>query len=216
VCQNLDELLALRPDSVIEAAGHNAIQSGGAKILLQGCDLYVLSVGSLANDELRQNLAGACRQGGAQVLIPAGALAGFDGLRALAQDNLVSVKYTSTKPPAAWIGTPAAAVFPLDTLTKPTVIFRGNAAEAATQYPKNANLAAAVALAGIGLERTQVELVADPSASGNTGVVEAASASTTLHLKVSGRASANPKTSAIVGASVLAALANRTAAVRYV
>jgi aspartate dehydrogenase len=216
VCDDIEELLNIRPDCIIEAAGHAVVQSHGERILRSGCSIYLLSVGSLAEATLRGSLITAADDGGSHILIPAGALAGFDGLLTLACDNLRSVKYTSTKPCKAWQGTVAAETHALDHLTQRTVIFQGNAGEAARLFPKNANLAAAVALAGIGFERTRVELIADPNASGNVGTVEAISYSTTLTLSVVSNPSSNPKTSANVGASVIAALQNRAAPVQFV
>lgn len=216
VFDNVTELLALKPDHVIEAAGHAVIASHGEEILRSGCSLYLLSVGSLAHDELRTRLLHAAGSGKSRILIPAGALAGFDGLLTLNCDQLSSVKYTSIKPGHAWHGTPASKTHALDRLTRRTVIFSGNAGEAARLFPKNANLAAAVALAGIGFERTAVELIADPGASGNVGIIEAVSRSSTLTLTMSSNASSNPKTSANVGASVIAALHNDTATIRFV
>lgn len=91
-----------------------------------------------------------------------------------------------------------------------------DASNAARLFPKNANLAAAVALAGIGFERTQIELVADPNGTGNIGMLEAVSDSSTLTVTVSSTPSSNPKTSANVGASVIAALRNSAALIRFV
>jgi aspartate dehydrogenase len=216
VCSDIDQLLDTRPDYVIEAAGQGIVVSHGAQILRRGCSIYMLSVGSLAQDTLRGSLLDAANSGGSRILIPAGALAGFDGLLTLACDNLRSVKYTSTKPCKAWQGTPASKTHTLDLLTERTVIFRGNAGDAARLFPKNANLAAAVALAGIGFERTQVELIADPNVSANVGTVEAVSRSTTLTLSVASAPSGNPKTSANVGASVIAALRNSTSTLTFV
>ena len=215
VVDNVADLLALEPSHIIEAAGHAAVVSHGEEILRRGCSLYLLSVGSLAHEELRGRLLQAADAGKSRILIPAGALAGFDGLLTMSCDQLSSVKYTSTKPVRAWHGTHAATLHNLDQLAHRTVIFSGNAGEAARLFPKNANLAAAVALAGIGFERTEVELVADPQASGNAGKVEAVSRSSTLTLIVSSNASSNPKTSANVGASVIAALRNDAGAIRF-
>lgn len=213
---DVETLIAARPEYVIEAAGHQAIQDYGVQILRSGCSIYLLSVGTLAEASLRTSLLNAAKESGSEILVPAGALAGFDGLLALAGEGLQSVKYTSKKPCEAWRGTLASEAFELDTLTRPTVIFRGSAGEAARLYPKNANLAAAVALAGLGFDRTIVELIADPDASGNVGSVEAVSPSTTLNLSVSSRASSNPKTSSNVGPSVISALRNATASLRFV
>src|SRR5690348_16192635 len=97
-CTDVEQLLALRPDYVIEAASHKVIQAHGAKILRGGCSISLLTVGSLADEALRNSLLIAAKEGGSQILVPAGALAGFDGMLALAGDGLRSVKYTSRKP----------------------------------------------------------------------------------------------------------------------
>lgn len=215
VCESIEELLVAAPDSIVEAAGHAVVRSHGAYILQKGVSLYLLSVGALADSALRDSLLAAAREGGSRILIPAGALAGFDGLLTLACDRLRSVKYTSTKPSRAWEGTSATEKHTLERLTDPTVIFEGSAGEAARLFPKNANLAASVALAGIGFEKTQVVLIADPQAKGNTGTIEAVSDTTTITLKVASHPSDNPKTSANVGASVIAALLNLAAVIRF-
>ncbi len=147
----------------------------------------------------------------AQLLIPAGAIAGLDGLGALKLAGLTSVTYTSTKPPLAWRNTPAERIVTLAALRERTVFFEGSAQDAALNYPKNANLAATIALAGLGFERTTVRLVADPGAEGNTGTIHAESGIGTMTVTMVGRASANPKTSASTGYSLVHAIRSQGA-----
>lgn len=217
VTNNSEDFLACLPDIVIEAAGHDAARTLGAAILATGRDLYLLSVGVLADKATADKLTKASRDGGGRIFIPAGALAGFDGLMALHASGLRSVKYTSKKPAFAWSGTPGAKMFDLCEIKKETIIFQGSARDAARLYPKNANLAAAVAVAGIGLDATSVTLIADPTLMENVGEIEAEGNLGALFIRVSGEAdSSNPKTSAIVGASVISALANQTAAISFI
>jgi aspartate dehydrogenase len=216
VTDDLAAFLATKPEIVVEAAGQPAVRESAEAVLRTGCDLFVISTGALADDAFREQALTAAKAGGGRIVIPVGATTGLDGLLAMRQDGLQSVTYISTKPPKAWIGTPAEKNFDLDAIKEATVIFRGSAREAALNYPKNANLAATVALAGLGLDKTQVQLVADPAAAGNTGRIEAQSESSTLTVIVAGRSSAaNPKTSAITGMSVLSALANRAAVLTF-
>ncbi|MGJ7489621.1 aspartate dehydrogenase [Variovorax sp. ZT4R33] len=217
VCTDIASFLAADLQLAVEVAGHGAVISHGERILEAGVDLAMISVGSLADDGFRERLERAAAQGASRLLLPIGAIAGLDGLLALRRAGLSSVKYTSTKPPASWKDTPADGPFDLDALTERTVIFSGTAADAARLYPKNANLAAVVALAGLGLQATKVELVADPSAAGNSGLIEAVGPSSTLTVKVAGASAAsNPKTSQITGMSVLAALDNRGSSIAFI
>ncbi|KAJ5703987.1 hypothetical protein N7493_011125 [Penicillium malachiteum] len=202
----------LTPDIVVEAAGQTAVVSLGPAILAAGSDLYLLSVGALADKELHEKMLEAAKSGNSRIVIMSGALAGFDGLHSLRHSGLESVVYRSTKPPKAWKGTLAESLIDLDKVNGPTVFFKANAAEAALQFPRNANLAAAVALAGFGFEKTQVELVADSNSSGNSGQIIASSKSATLTLQLKGEGFAgNPKSSQITGLSVVAALTSRVA-----
>ncbi|MDT9598677.1 aspartate dehydrogenase [Sphingosinicella rhizophila] len=207
VTSTVSELLAQDLDEVVEAAGHEAIKESGALVLGHGCDLHLLSTGALADVTLLEELRAAAAAGSARIKISAGALAGFRGLLALRAGGLTSVRYTASKPSNAWHGTVAAAQFDLERLSEAQVIFEGNAAEAARVFPANANLAAAVALAGVGFERTHVTLIADPQAKVNAGQVEAVSPYGTMTLIMKGPAfENNPKTSQVTALSVVAAL----------
>jgi aspartate dehydrogenase len=205
VATDRDAFLSIGLDLVVECAGQEAVRAHAAPILAAGVPLMVISTGALAAPGVLDSLLAACA-GPARLLVPAGAIAGLDGLGALKEAGLTGVTYTSTKPPLAWRGTPAEARLDLAALTEPVVFFEGSAREAALAYPKNANLAATVALAGMGLDATRVRLVADPAATGNTGRIDAESAIGTLTVTMAGEASANPKTSASVAFSLLQAI----------
>ena len=128
----------------------------------------------------------------------------------LRRAGLLSVTYVSAKPPSAWRGTPAEDVLDLENLARRTIFFSGSSEVAALNYPKNANLAATIAMAGIGFERTQVQLVADPGLTKNVGTILAVSEASVLELSLTSEASpSNPKTSVITAMSVLALLDNR-------
>jgi aspartate dehydrogenase len=211
IATTIGALLAKRPTLVVECAGQSAVAQYGEGVLAAGGDLLVVSTGALAAPGLLDQLKAAARASGARLIVPAGAIAGLDGLGALKRAGLTRVTYTSTKPPLAWRGTAAESLIDLASVAEPTVFFEGTAREAALAYPKNANLAATVALAGLGFDATRVRLVADPAAAANTGEIEAESAAGTMRLVMAGRASANPKTSASVAYSVLHAVAARGA-----
>jgi len=214
IVESLADLLALQPTVVAEVAGQQAVAEHGAEVLRRGVDLLIISVGALADPALLQKLKTAAQQGNSRMLLPAGAIGGIDAVAAMRLGGLTAVRYRSRKPPAAWRGSPAEKVADLDRLTDRTVLYRGTAGEAALVYPQNANVAAAVALAGLGFDNTEVELVADPEAPGNVHEIEAEGAAGRFAIQLQGKPSrTNPKTSALAALSVARALLNLDATI---
>lgn len=200
-------------DLVVECAGHAAIEEHIIPALERGTPCVVASVGALSQAGMARRLEAAAQRGGTQVQLLPGAIGGIDALAAARVGGLDSVIYTGRKPPQAWKGTPAERECDLDHLTAPCCIFEGTAEQAAQLYPKNANVAATLSLAGLGLQRTRVQLYADPTVSENVHHVEARGAFGSLELTLRGKPlAANPKTSALTVFSIVRALANRGAA----
>jgi aspartate dehydrogenase len=208
IVESLEALLAHGPAVVAEVAGQQAVAEHGPEVLRRGHDFLVISIGALAEPALLERLKTAAK-GGGRLLLPAGAIGGIDAIAAMRIGGLHTVRYRSRKPPAAWRGSPAEKVADLDKLTGRTVLYRGSAGEAALRYPQNANVAAAVALAGLGFDATEVELVADPDAPGNVHEIEAEGVAGRFAIQLQGRPSrSNPKTSALAALSVARALIN--------
>ena len=211
VVSKAEDFYSLDLQLVAECAGQPAVVQYGEAVLQMGIDLMIISTGALADDALRMRLTSAAMKARARILIPAGAIGGLDALNALRLGGLSHVTYTSAKPPEAWRGTAAERNFDLGRLGGSTVIFQGTAREAARLYPKNANLAATVALAGRGLDETQIVLVADPGLKENIGKIEATGTFGSLTLECRGpQAADNPKTSAVTAFSIVHAIENQT------
>jgi aspartate dehydrogenase len=203
---SIEALLDLRPDIVVECAGHGAMRQFGASVLARGIDLMCASVGVLADRGFASELGRAAKPP-AQLWIPSGAIAGVDGLLAARTAGLRQVTYTSVKPPLAWNGTPAENRLTGAAREQRTIVFEGTAREAAMHYPQNVNVGATVAFAGLGLDRTLVRLVSDPAASGPLGIIEAGGDFGTFRFEVLAYASArNPKTSTLTAHSIVMAL----------
>lgn len=212
VVTTTEALLAARPDVVFEAAGHHAVALVGAAVLASGCEFVVSSVGALADPALYEALRVAAASGGGRLTLLPGAIGGLDILAVAKLSGLTDVGYVSRKPPAAWAGTPAQSRIDLAAVTEPTVFYEGDAREAARDFPKNANVAATVALAGLGFEATRVRLVADPTVTGNVHEIAFRSACADVVLRIEGRPSPdNPKTSATTGWSLARAILDRFA-----
>jgi aspartate dehydrogenase len=210
---DLAGLLADTPDVVAECAGHAAVRQYGETILGSGRNLLVISIGALADDTLRATLLSAAQRHGARLVLPSGAVGGLDALGAARLSGLKTVTYTGRKPPKAWRGTPAERLLDLDALSAPAIFFEGTARQAATDYPQNANVAAAVAIAGLGFDATTVRLIADPTAARNVHEISVRAGCGDFDLRLEGHPSPlNPKTSLMAGFSVAREILNRTGA----
>lgn len=202
----LDEVLSRRPRVIAECASHEAVHLHGERILRSGVDLIVISIGALADSALFDRLRSAARESGSRLILPSGAIGAVDALSAARLAGLERVCYRSRKPPRAWKGTPAEDAADLDRLTSPRVVYRGSAREAAVLFPKNTNAVAAVALAGLGFEKTEVELVADPTVSANIHEIDVSAETGDFSITLSGKPSVNPQTSMLTAYSVARAL----------
>jgi aspartate dehydrogenase len=192
-------------DLMIDCAGHSALIAYGADILLRGVDLITVSVGALADQQLYDHLKNAALQSNAKMHIASGAIGALDCLQSARVGRLDSVTYVGRKPPNGWKGSPAEQVLDLDALTGGAKMhFQGTARAAALAYPKNANVAAAVALAGIGFDDTQVQLIADADVTENIHEIEAAGEFGSFRFQISGQSLPdNPRSSALAAMSVL-------------
>jgi aspartate dehydrogenase len=200
---DISQLIDWRPSLVVECASHNAVREFVPTLLRKGIDTIIVSVGSLGDKTLLDSLEAAATEGRSRLTAVSGAIGGLDVLRSARSAGLTSVAYTGTKPPSAWKDTPAADALDLTSLTQPTVIYKGNAEQAARLYPKNANVTAAVALAGIGFEATSVVLVADPHSTTNRHRVEAEGAFGSFSIELQNNPLPdNPKTSWLAALSI--------------
>ncbi|MCB1418043.1 MAG: aspartate dehydrogenase [Notoacmeibacter sp.] len=203
-------MIAAGPDLAVEAAGHSAVSDYVPSLLSAGIETVIASTGALAEKALAVDLEEAARKGGTRLVLASGAVGGMDILAALKWSQVQSVTYTSRKPPSAWKGTPAESHADLTALTSEMVFFEGSARKAAADYPKNANVAATIALAGIGFEQTRVRMIADPGITANVHVFDVVSDAAEISVRIEGKPSpANPKTSLPTVYSLVREVMNR-------
>jgi len=163
-------------DAVAECAGHEAVRAHGQRVLECGADFLVTSVGAFTDTNLFDRLLAAARANGRRLILPSAGIGALDILSSAQVGGLDSVTVTVRKDPSAWKGTVAETLCDLDTLREPKIVFDGPVREGARLYPQNVNISAAAAIAGLGLDRTRVVIVADPTITTHIVELEAAGA----------------------------------------
>jgi aspartate dehydrogenase len=200
-------------DIVIECAPARLLRSIVAPFVEKGKTAVVLSVGALLENE---DLIDLARQNGGQIVVPTGALIGLDAVTAAAVGEIHSVRMVTRKPVQGLAGAPFLVENNIDieTIKEPLKIFDGTARQAAKGFPANLNVAVALSLAGIGPDRTRLEIWADPALTRNVHRVEVDSDSARFSMSIENIPSENPKTGRITALSVIALLRKQRAALR--
>jgi aspartate dehydrogenase len=200
-------------DIVIECAPGKLLRSIVAPFVASGKTAVVLSAGALLDNE---DLIALAKQNGGQIVVPTGALIGLDAVTAAAVGNIHSVRMVTRKPVQGLAGAPYIVENNIDIerITEPLRIFEGTAREAAKGFPANLNVAVALSLAGIGPDRTRLEIWADPTVTRNIHRVEVESDSARFSMSIENIPSENPKTGRITALSVIAYLRKQRSALR--
>lgn len=210
------QLAGLELDLVVEAASREAVALWGEAALRSSRAFVVASTSAFCDTSLLDRLVQSADEHGSQLIVPPGALAGIDALAAASALPLESVVHRIVKPPAAWRGTDAESLIALDGLAGAVTFYSGSAREAAIRFPKNANVTVIAALAGVGLEKTTVELVADPDARDNIHMLAAAGTFGRLEVRIENKPlAANPKSSQMAALSLVRIVENRVKALVY-
>jgi aspartate dehydrogenase len=211
-------LVQARPDVVVEAASHDAVRDHAEAILAAGIALIVLSGGALVDDALRERLERTAAAHGTLLNVPSGGIGGLDALKAVCAAGADEVRISVTKPPAAWKGIAFVERLgiDLDRLESAVTLFDGTAREGVPHFPANVNIAAVLALAGIGFDRTRLTVVADPALKFNTHFIHIRGRTGTVDLRFESVPSPdNPKTAMLACYSALAAIRQFGQAARY-
>ena len=207
------EALADAADIVVECAPSRLVRSIVAPVVSRGRTAVVLSVGALLENE---DLIALAKEKGGQIVVPTGALIGLDAMTAAAVGTIHSVQMVTRKPLRGLEGAPYLLEHKIDIadIKAPLKIFDGTAREAAKGFPANLNVAVALSLAGIGADRTRVEIWADPTVTRNTHRIEVDADSARFSMAIENIPSENPKTGLITALSVIACLRKLNAPLR--
>jgi aspartate dehydrogenase len=195
----------LHADLAVECAPAAVLEPICRPMLEAGKQVLVLSCGALLP---RPDLIDLAKTHGGRIIVPTGALIGLDAVAAAAEGTIHSVRMITRKPPNGLAGAPylVANNISVDGLNEARRVFSGTAREAAAGFPANVNVVAALALAGIGPDRTMIDIWADPAVDRNCHTIEVEADSARFSMSIENVPSENPKTGRIVALSVLATL----------
>lgn len=199
------DALAAEADVIVECAPAAALPTIADPALRAGRTVVVLSCAALLR---HPELIDTARAHGGRILVPTGALIGLDAVLAAAEGTIHSVRMTTRKPPNGLLGAPHLVANNIDVsdLREPLRVFSGTARDAAVGFPANVNVAAALSLAGIGPDRTLIDIWADPGVDRNIHRIEVDSDAARFSMEIANVPSENPRTGRITAQSVLALL----------
>ncbi|MFN0162032.1 MAG: aspartate dehydrogenase [Burkholderiales bacterium] len=205
--------LARSCEVIVECAPAALLPDIARPALGAGRELVVLSAGALLR---HMDLIDLAREHGARIIVPTGALIGLDAVTAAAEGKIHSVRMITKKPVKGLVGAPYLAEhgIAIEDIREPLCVFRGSARDAARGFPANLNVAVALSLAGIGPDRTLLEIWADPAATRNNHRIEVDADAASFSMEIHNVPSENPRTGKITALSVLACLRKMTAPLR--
>ncbi|MET3575921.1 aspartate dehydrogenase [Bhargavaea ullalensis] len=200
--ENFEEFIRLDVDVVIEAAAIEVAAARAVDVLMNGKDFIASSIGAFKDAGFLEEVKTAAQKTGRSVHLPSGAIGGLDLLKsANAIGGLEKVRITTRKSPES------LGLGPMD---EERLLFEGSAGEAIGKFPKNINVALLLSLAGLGTEKTEVRIIADPAAKRNTHLIEAGGSFGDMALTVENKPMpGNPKTSYLAALSILSVLQNK-------
>jgi aspartate dehydrogenase len=187
VVTSIDALLARKPDVTVECASAAALAAFGARVMAAGSDLIPLSLAALADPAVESRIMTAAAEGPGRLELAAGAAGSLDVVAAAREDRIDALLFRAVYPCARWRGTPAETRIDLDATAKRTTFLSASAREAVALFPRHINVAAAVSLAGPGLDATVVELAADPDITQAVFEIELKAGPGPVFLRVEGR-----------------------------
>jgi aspartate dehydrogenase len=199
------EALAETCDVIVEGLPPGEFRAFALPAIERGKIFVPLSVGKLLEN---WDLVARAKETGARILVPTGALLGLDAVRAAAEGTIHSVKMVTRKPPEGLAGAAYLVErnISVANLKEPLKVFDGSAREGARGFPANVNVAAALSLAGLGPDKTQLEIWADPTVKRNTHRIEVDADTVRFSMTIENIPSENPRTGKVVALSVVAQL----------
>ncbi|MDI6826268.1 MAG: aspartate dehydrogenase [Candidatus Aenigmarchaeota archaeon] len=207
--KKFDDILKEDLDLIIEAASQEAVRTLIPRALKAKKNVMIMSAGALVDEKLFHEIKELTDKNRLKVYIPSGAIAGLDGIKSANIIEIENVMLKTRKPPKSLEGAPFFEKYHvnLNDIKNPTIIYEGPAKEAVRLFPQNVNIAASLSLAGIGPEKTKVQIIADPNIKSNIHEIIAEGKFGVLKTRVENIPSPdNPKTSYLAALSAIATL----------
>ena len=151
---DLDEMIA-NVDLILEAASQSSVENHGLKILKNGKDLIVMSIGALMDEKLRNKMEKVANENNSKIFVPSGAIVGLDGIKAASVGKIDKITLTTKKSPKS-LG---------KKVDKEEILFEGKASEAVKIFPLNINVAATLSI--VGNIDIDVKIIVDPEVDRN-------------------------------------------------
>ena len=204
-CKSFEELLKKKPSIIIEVASVEACKDYAEKVLKSKIDFVCLSVCSFADRNFFKRISNLVKKIKNKIYIPTGAIAGIDAISSASLSNeLKYVKLIQRKPPKALL-----TISESKKIKNEKVLLRSTARKVCKEFPKNSNIAATLAMCGIGFDKTKVVVIADPKIKKNIAEIEALGKFGKLKVILENNPSKNPKTSRLTAMSIILSLNKR-------
>ena len=193
-------------DVIVECASISAVRDKATIILESGKDLMIMSSGALSDEGFFNNITNVATKNRCRLIVPSGAIGGIDTIRAV-KDQLEGVTLTTTKHPKSLSGAPGFRKWENKEITEPVLLYSGSAKDVVELFPSNTNVGTTLSLAGVGSDKTIVNVIADPSTSVNKHEISAHGKFGSIKLEFLLEPSErNPKTSSLAILSAVEAL----------
>ncbi|MFQ5975329.1 MAG: aspartate dehydrogenase [Candidatus Hydrothermarchaeales archaeon] len=209
IAQDIADILDSDAELVVEAASIEAVKLFALDILKSKKNMMIMSTGVFADQDFYKKVIETAKENNAQVYLPSGAIGGLDALRSASYDKIEEVTLETVKNPQSFKGAPYLLKnkILLEDIHKKRILFEGNAAEAIEGFPANVNVAVALGLAGLGVKKTQVRIIADPEVRQNIHKINVKGEFGEFSFSIKNLPShQNPKTSYLAALSALATL----------
>ncbi|HLT88167.1 MAG TPA: aspartate dehydrogenase domain-containing protein [Sphingobacterium sp.] len=168
-CASIQDVLAMKPDYIIETASPNALKEFALDALKNGSSIVTLSMGAFADQAFYEDVAKTAKKYGTKVHIASGAIGGLDVLRTASLMGKCEASFQTEKSPNSLR---KYAIYEESLQHEKKKVFEGNAIEAIALFPTSVNVSVAASIASVGPENMQVSITSTPDFVGDNHRIE--------------------------------------------